>query len=367
MRCMELKAEALERYLSEVFGGRVSIIRLQPLGVAVKDVDALKAYGYGIPLRIDLEVEGRPRSVVVNTIKPGGFGHERMPDRAAILLWQAEAFNKLPRHVRAIDVGAFTHDGSAISLGECEELFLLTDLVEGREYYHDLDRIRDSGRFEPLDGERCRALARYLVEIHSVKRDDPELYLRRIRELIGHSECIFGLTDSYPAETEYITAKGLIEIEKRCIEWRWRLKHKTHRLSQVHGDFHPWNILFREETDFTLLDRSRGEWGEPADDVSAMTINYLFYSLQRSGDLRSPFRELWEAFYRLYLDETGDEELLEVIQPFYCWRALVIASPVWYPTLSLRVRRGLLNFARNVLEVDVLNPYDIDPLLEEEP
>lgn len=362
---MELKAEALERYLSEVFGGRASIVGLSPLGVAAKGVDALKAYGYGTPLRVDLEVEGERRSFVINTIKPGGFGHERMSDRAAILLWQAETFNKLPRHVRAIDVGAFTHDGSVISLGDCEELFLLTDLVEGKEYHHDLNRIRDSGRLEPLDLERCEALARYLVEIHSVKRVDPDLYLRRVRELVGHSECIFGLTDSYPAEAEFIEAEELIEIERRCVEWRWRLKGKTHRLSQIHGDFHPWNVLFRENVDFTLLDRSRGEWGEPADDVSAMTINYLFYSLQRSGNLSSPFRGLWESFFSLYLDETGDEELLEVIPPFYCWRALVIASPVWYPTLSLGVRRGLLNFARKVLEVDVLNPYDIDPLLED--
>ncbi len=362
---MQLKAEALERYLSQVFDRKVSIRRLQPLGVSVREADALKAYGYGIPLRIDFELDGRSRSVVINTIKPGGFGHERMADRAAILLWQAEAFNKLPRHVKALDIGAFTKDGSALSLSECEEFFLLTDLVEGREYFHDLDRIRDSGELTKLDLERCEALARYLVEIHSIKRNEPDMYRRRIRELIGHSECIFGLTDSYPEEAEYIKAEELIEIEKRCIEWRWRLKHKAHRLSQVHGDFHPWNVLFREDVDFTLLDRSRGEWGEPADDVSAMTINYLFYSLQRSGDLRGPFKKLWETFYRVYLDGTGDEELLEVIQPFYCWRALVIASPVWYPTLSLKVRRGLLNFARNILEVDVLNPWDINPLLEE--
>ena len=35
----------------------------------------------------------------------------------------------------------------------------------------------------------------------------------------------------------------------------------------MHGDFHPWNLLFREGVEFSVLDRSRGEWGEPADDV----------------------------------------------------------------------------------------------------
>jgi len=55
-----------------------------------------------------------------------------------------------------------------------------------------------------------------------------------------------------------------------------RIGSWAHRLSQVHGDFHPWNVLFREGVDFTVLDRSRGERGEPADDVTAMTINYIF-------------------------------------------------------------------------------------------
>ena len=41
------------------------------------------------------------------------------------------------------------------------------------------------------------------------------------------------------------------EIERRCLEWRWRLKAKTQRLRQVHGDFHPWNILFRAGADFS--------------------------------------------------------------------------------------------------------------------
>jgi aminoglycoside phosphotransferase (APT) family kinase protein len=44
----------------------------------------------------------------------------------------------------------------------------------------------------------------------------------------------------------------------------------------VHGDFHPWNILFQNDCDFAVLDRSRGEWGDPADDVAPLTINYLF-------------------------------------------------------------------------------------------
>jgi hypothetical protein len=195
-------------------------------------------------------------------------------------------------------------------------------------------------------------LAAYLAKIHQVKQEDPTLWRRRLRDLIGHGEGIMGLTDSYPQGLPYVTGDELRSIEEAANRWRWRLKPLSHRLSQVHGDFHPFNVLFEEELDFHLLDRSRGEWGEPADDVSCMTINYLFFSLQRSGGLRGPFRELHDCFWEHYLALRPDEQLVTVIQPWFAWRALVLASPVWYPTISEDVRRKLLTFARRVMSSD---------------
>ena len=361
----EISITALQRYLTRIFGGEVAITGIRALGsVARKPEDALKGYGYGTPLRVDLDLEGEQRSVVFNTVKPGGFGHQRMSDRAAILLWEAQAFNRLPRHVRALDIGALTKDGSSKSLGDCVEPFLLTERAEGTEYHRDLDKIRDTDAITALDIRRCKALAEYLAEIHALKHAAPGLYERRIRELIGHNECILGLTDSYPKGLDYIGPLQLAWIEKRCIDWRWRIRPLTHRLSQVHGDFHPWNILFREGTDFTVLDRSRGEWGEPADDVAAMSINYIFYALQQRGTLEGPFMTLWDTFFDTYLTATADHEILQVIQPFLCWRALVVASPVWYPNLSLDIRTKLLNFARNILETAIFDPTKVGSLLE---
>lgn len=362
---MEISLEALRSYLSTLYGGEARIISLAPLGMTgIRPEEALKGYGYGTALSIEFMVDGANRRVVFSTVRPGGFGHERMADRAAILLWQGEAFNTLPRHARAIDVGVITRRGSLRSLEDPVEFFILTERIEGLEYYRDLDRIKASGDISPLDLRRCKALAGYLAEIHSVKGGEPGLYVRRIRELIGHGEGIFGLTDSYPAGLEYIGPRELSSIEMRCIEWRWRLKSLTHRLSMVHGDFHPWNIIFTQDTEFRVLDRSRGEWGEPADDVTALAVNYLFYALQQAGKLDGPFRVLWEAFFEEYLEATGDRELLQVAQPFFCWRALVVASPTWYPNIPSDVRRKLLNFARNILDLPRFDPYDVDDLLE---
>jgi hypothetical protein len=215
-----------------------------------------------------------------------------------------------------------------------------------------------SGRLAPPDRARMRALADYLVRIHRVKRRQPDLYRRRLRELIGHGECIMGLTDSYPLPFGFITQERLRRIEEACNRRRWALRSRAGRLSQVHGDFHPWNVLFRRKTDFSVLDRSRGEWGEPADDVTSMTINYLFCSLRRWGDLRGPFETLFRGFWDRYLDESGDDGVLEAAAPFFAFRGLVIASPVWYPNLTLPVRRALFRFIQNVLAGDRFDPAD---------
>ncbi|MEM2412345.1 MAG: phosphotransferase [Candidatus Bathyarchaeia archaeon] len=356
--------EALRQYLSSLYGGGVEICCVWRLGCekagGVKD---LKGFGYGVPYVIEFRVGGEVKRVVLETMRPEGFGHDFASDRAQILLWQHSAFNKLPRHVRSVDVGAFTLNGKGLkSLGDCGEFFLLTEYVEGTLYHVDLDRIKATGEMTSLDEKRCLALSDYLVNIHSVKKEAPWLYVRRIRELVGHGECIMGLLDSYPPELDFVRECDLIDIERNCVVWRWRLKRKAHRLSQVHGDFHPWNVMFRGDTDFTVLDRSRGEWGEPADDVTAMTINYLFYSLQKYGELAGVFERLFRLFWENYLTKTNDWEILEVVQPFYAWRGLVVASPIWYPSLSRDVRVKLLNFVRNILQyerfdLDAVNTY----------
>ena len=101
-----------------------------------------------------------------------------------------------------------------------------------------------------------------------------------------------------------------------------------------------------------------------ADDVSAMTINYLFYSLQMLGELEEPFLRLFLLFWRNYLDKTCDEEVLTVLQPFYAWRSLVIASPLWYPNLPLKARAMIFRFASKVLKAKKFDFEDAQSYLK---
>ncbi|HIH44778.1 MAG TPA: aminoglycoside phosphotransferase family protein, partial [Candidatus Methanoperedenaceae archaeon] len=111
------------------------------------------------------------------------------------------------------------------------------------------------------------------------------------------------------------------------------------------------------------LDRSRGEWGEAADDVSSITINYFFYSMQQYGSLKGAWKKLFESFIGNYLEKSGDDELLRVIQPFFAFRGLVVASPVWYPNLPEGVREKLFNFIDNVLDSDEFDYKRVDSYL----
>ncbi len=345
----------VENYLFQVFGRTPTVTALRHLSDS-PEAASIKTYGYGVPIRVDYALDGVQHAAVLHTLSAGPFGHEHRADRAQVLLWEHDAFNRLPCHVRSLDVGAFTSAGGMVSLGDVHEFFLLTDYVDGHSYSEDLIRIKKDGGLSALDLARCDALCDYLVDIHRVRGRDPGLYVRHIRELVGHGECIMGLMDSYPSDHPFVTPSLLEEIEHFCVRWRWRLKSSSERLRQIHGDFHPWNILFQDGVSFRLLDRSRGEYGDPANDVSSLTLNYVFFSLQQHERFEGAFAQLFQRFWSRYLQGSGDQQMLEVIAPFFAFRGLVMASPVWYPNLSNTVRLKLLSFIRAVLEADRFDP-----------
>jgi aminoglycoside phosphotransferase (APT) family kinase protein len=280
-----------------------------------------------------------------------------------------ETFNTLPHHVPAFDVGVVDAQTELVSLREVHDFFYVTGYAHGEPYFKDLERIAASGRLEPRDLSRADALADALVTFHGDKKDAPELYRRRLRDLFGHHECIAGLLDSYDGVdlAGFASLEELREIERRGLAWRHRLKPYTHRLCRVHGDYHPWNILFDAHDHLTLLDRSRGEWGEAADDLACITINYLFFSLRAfpSRTLVGPFEALWQRFFERYLAATGDSAIAELLPPYYVWRALVVASPVWYPDLPVAVRRSLFRFIHRVQALSRFEWRDVNALLVE--
>lgn len=357
---MQLDQERIETYLSNFWNKPLRVKQMQTLGGSLSGANALKAFTYGKPLLIEIESEGKSEKVVLHQVNCNGYGRERDSDRVAEIWLNYQTFNSLPQHVVAIDLVSLNHDNQLQSCSHVKELLLLTTYAPGMPYANDLMRIRDEQSCNALDIERAEILATYLAAIHQTSHNDPLLWRRRLRDLVGNGEGIMGLTDSYPCDFALASSTDLREIEEFANRWRWKLKPFSHRLAQVHGDFHPFNILFEDTSELHLLDRSRGEWGEPADDVSCLSINYLFFSLQAFGELAGPFVTLYQAFWNRYLAQRADPELFSVIQPWYAWRALVLASPQWYPTISNSVRNKLLIFARRLLKSEVFDWQDVN-------
>ena len=349
-------------YLSMRFGPEAAEARMESL--AAPSSGGVKQGGYGVPHLVRWSERGVPRTVVLETVRPAGFGHEDRSDRAGLMLRAYEDYGTLPRHVAAVDVGAFREDGPAISLADAGEAFLLTEFAEGAPYAEDFDRIASRGALEDVDRRRADALADYLAEIHRRPASHPTWYRRRLRELVGSGECIAGIADSYPVPCGFVDARLLCDVETLALMWRYRLRDRGERLRTIHGDFHPWNILFARGEEFRVLDRSRGPLGDPADDVASLSVNYLFYALRTAGRFEGPFADLFRRFWDRYGERSGDSGLAAAIAPHFAFRALVLANPLWYPHESETVRRQLFRFLFGVLESERFSPERIQEHLD---
>lgn len=349
-----ISEEKFKKYLSKKFENP-EILEFKKLGAGVHGVGYKVKFSYG---------KGKiTQTLILKGLDPKNFGHDFVGDRAQVLILAHNVYNKLKNHVKSVDVIA--DDGDIISIGNAKEFYLLMEECKGNNYFNDLNKILKKGADEK-DKNKVKILARYLAEIHKEKfSNDSEtrkiLYRRRIRDLIGHGECIMGIVDTYP-ESNFLGI-DLTEITKKAVEWWGKIKNFDHRLCVVHGDFHPGNIWFQNDEDFILLDRSRGEYGDPADDVSCLASNFIHHSIRKYGKLDKEFKELLNIFFDEYLNLTKDKEIFNVIQPFFTFRAIVIANPLFYKDDDI-TKIKLLKFAGNVLNYEKFDIEKINEMLK---
>jgi hypothetical protein len=340
-----------------------SIVGVRALGVDVMPSgSSTKGAGYGAPLRIDLELGGARRTVVLHTATANAYGHDRRADRAAEALLAADTFGGVPRHVQVLDVGAYRGEDGFVSLRGTGEFYLLSEWAEGNLYAESLRRIVRTGALDSGDVEAVDRLVKYLIALHGEKLSVPFARERALRDLFGSGEGIFGIIDGYPENAGGVSRERLRELEKLCHDWRWRLKAHPRPLVRTHGDFHPFNVLLDPSGEPSLLDTSRGSMGDPADDVTCMALNFPFFALERVETWNGVFSVLWHRFWEHYLDLSGDSGLLEVAPPFLAWRVLVLASPRWYPQLGDDARGRLLTFAEAALTTDRFSPTLADAM-----
>ncbi len=360
---VDLLPSGLRRHLTRQYPASrvVSTRRLAPDSGSDRGSTA-KAAGYGLPVHLVLQhPDGQQLDLVWRLASANELGHDRRSDRAANQLLAFDDFACVPRHIAAIDVGAIDKDGELVSLRGCSELYLITAYAHGTTYADDLRAIARDQAAGARDLARADALAGYLARLH-VPIDDPPRYRRAIRDLVGAGEGIYGIVDSYPDDVPGVTAERLHGIERACAAWRWRLRGHEGRLVRTHGDFHPFNVIFGEGADFTALDASRGTCGDAADDVTAMSINYLLFALDAEGSWKRGLGTLWHRFWQTYSAARSDPSLHACAPPYFAWRALVVCNPRFYPALSAGGRAALLGLAEGALAANHFEPRWADEL-----
>jgi hypothetical protein len=311
-----------------------------------------KHLGYGQPLRLVVATpDGRHQALVFHLNKADGFGHDRRADRAAQAVLAYDTMGQVPHHVRPLDVGVIGPGPGLTSLAGSGEFYVITEWAEGRPYAELLRAVAERGQATGSDVELACALARAAWDIHRgpVRVDRQVAYARAWRDLVGSGEGIAGLVDGYPLEVPQASPARLLAIEQACLHWRHRFRLRAERLTPTHGDFHPFNIVIGPAGEVRLLDASRGSVGDPADDVSCLAINFLFFGLGASRPRWAVgLGRLWDAFWETYLSLAGDA-VLDAAAPFFAWRALVLCNPRWYPHLAPADRDRLLRFAERAL------------------
>ncbi len=343
----DVAQELVERHAP---GGE--LLAVSELGAdTVSEAATLKAIGYGRPLRLSVRTAGGERvSWVLHTATANAFGHDRRADRVADMVLAYDTFGAIPDHVKALDVGLVGEDGSLVSVSRTGEAYLVTTWAEGHIYADELRSVAERGRACERDLDHAARLGRYLARLHR-PLEQAHAYERSVRDLLGSGEGIFGIVDGYPAEVPAAPPSRLWAIERRCLDWRWRLKAKPERLVRIHGDFHPFNLVFADDSSLSLLDASRGSAGDAADDLTALSVNYVFFGLQ-TGTWRHTFAPLWNAFWSSYQEDRRDIDAVALSPPYFTWRALVLSNPAWYPDIAPSVRDRLLTFAERALAAE---------------
>ncbi|MBW2984175.1 hypothetical protein KY361_03615 [Candidatus Woesearchaeota archaeon] len=309
---------------------------------------------HGVGYKIIYMVDRALKTVILRVERPVGFSHDYPSDRAKVFILQHALSGLIPNHIRSIDVVGLSKN-KIVSIGGCKDFYQFVEEAQGTYYKEDLDKLLKKGHLGTIDRKKALFLSNYLVDLHKKKFKGPEdmaksIHRRHTRDVIGNGEMLIGVLDTYPGRVDWLSKEDITDLIKRAVAFREKIKDKHNRLCRMHGDFHPANIIFRNSNKLKVLDASRELWGEPADDITSLGINYIWYALMHKGNFSGPFKELFEIFWDTYISKTKDYGVNKIAPLFFAFRGVVVAHPTFYKGQSDNTRSKIFNFINAVLD-----------------
>jgi aminoglycoside phosphotransferase family enzyme len=353
---MDLDNKTIEKYLKEKYEGRISSIEIKKLGSGVLGT------GYSLKFKVD----DRSKTLVLKSLFKENLGMDHYSDRASSLLDAHDNYNKMENHVKSEDVIAQNDDNSLTSIGKAKEFYILMEEARGEDLFKDFDKIKESGKLSEEVRKKILVISDFLVKLHKNKHESVPLYRRKIRDTIGSGGSLIGLLDMHPDPAFKQFESKWMEIVMHSIKFWRKSRNMDNRLCEIHADYHPGNLWF-ENGNFTILDRSRGRYGEPADDIVAFAINPIMYSLMTTGEFEGPFREMFDIFWNNYFKQTKDREMRKIMAPYIAFRVSVVTNPIFYNDEMLggkdkatKIRSKMINLALNILKDNEFSPEKIN-------
>lgn len=353
---MEIKETSIRRYLKQKYKAPVSNLKITKLGSGI----------LGTGYSLEFKIKKQNKKIILKSLFTENLGKDHFSDRAQSLLLAHDSYNFMEKHVKSHDVLALKEKGELLSLDKSKEFFILMEEAKGQDLFTDLQQIKQTKEISKETKQKIIQLSNYLVKLHAQKAPSKILYRRKIRDTIGCGESLIGVLDMYP-DSEFENSKQQWEqIVKTSIGFWIKSRNLEHRTCEVHGDFHPGNLWF-ENQKLTILDRARGRFGEPADDIAAFTINFLFFAILTEGSFQGPYKELFDLFWNNYFKQTKDREMRKILAPYFAFRVAVVCNPIFYndeffssEEKAKAVRARMRKFAINILQDFEFNPAKIN-------
>jgi hypothetical protein len=357
---VKIPESVVKKYLEAKEGSKVKILNYEKLGSGW--------HGTGYKVKFEVRsAKSEVKEIVLRTLMPEGFSHDFIADRAKVFVTQHEMAQNIPGHVRSYDVSGYTKSNELISIGDAVEFFQAVEVAEGCSYGADFQRIKDSGILQKDDLRKAKLLGEYLAKLHSktfkgTKEAEVSIRRRHSRDAIGHGEMMMGVIDTYPAGFTFISKDDLTEMICKAVRYRESVKDIEYKPCRIHGDFHPGNIIF-EGVRIKLLDSSRELWGDPADDVVSLALNYIWFAVMQSGSFSGPFSMLFKAFWSAYFKNTEHKHISRTFGVHLAFRSVVVAHPVFYGAQTDATRKKIMKLTAKVLTSNSFDPSKIKEYL----